>query len=158
MLRLCILLVCLCIFIAPAWQLFGYPDRFYRAFSSVVRQMPRYNSQRRGTARTVPNCCVVLCTVIFVLFSVLFVCKCVLYYCHRVATQVQLKNTSSINFFINMTVNFWNWKLTFWRQNYFLLILAHSVCKMWIIQEPNMLELWNKLHFEEEKAESIYHV
>ena len=33
----------------------------------------------------------------------------------------------------------------------FFLILAHPVYKMWIIQEPNMLELWNKLHFEEEK-------
>ena len=32
------------------------------------------------------------------------------------------------------------------------------VYKMLIIQEPNMLELWNKLHFEEEKTESIYHV
>jgi len=40
----------------------------------------------------------------------------------------------------------------------FFLILAHSVYKMWIIQEPNTLELWNKLHFEEEKTESIYHV
>jgi len=39
--------------------------------------------------------------------------------------------------------------LTFWHRNYFFLILAHSVYKMWIIQEPNMLELWNKLHFEE---------
>ena len=29
----------------------------------------------------------------------------------------------------------------------FFLILAHTVYKMWIIQEPNMLELWNKLHF-----------
>ena len=29
---------------------------------------------------------------------------------------------------------------------------------MLIIQEPNKLELWNKLHFEEEKKESIYHV
>ena len=29
---------------------------------------------------------------------------------------------------------------------------------MWIIQEPNMLELWKKLHFEEKKMESIYHV
>jgi hypothetical protein len=29
--------------------------RFFRVFSSVVRQMPRYNSQRRGTARTLPN-------------------------------------------------------------------------------------------------------
>ena len=27
---------------------------------------------------------------------------------------------------------------------------------MWIIQEPNTLELWNKLHFEEKKTESIY--
>jgi len=48
--------------------------------------------------------------------------------------------------------------LTFWRRNYFFLILAHSVYKMWIIQEPNMLELWNKLHFEEKKTESKYHV
>ena len=45
--------------------------------------------QRRGTARTLPNFCVV-CIVCFVSFSVLFVCICVLYYCHRVATQLQL--------------------------------------------------------------------
>ena len=38
------------------------------------------------------------------------------------------------------------------------LILAHPVHKMWIIQEPNTLELWNKLHFEEKKTESIYRV
>ena len=41
---------------------------------------------------------------------------------------------------------------------FFFLILAHPVHKMWIIQEPNMLELWNKLHFEEKETESIYHV
>jgi hypothetical protein len=41
----------------------------------------------------------------------------------------------------------------------FFFILAHTVYKMWIIQQPNTLELWNKLHFEKEKkAESIYHV
>ena len=52
-----------------------------------------------------------------------------------------------------------NWmKLTLWRRNYFSLILAHPVYKMWIIQEPNKLALWNKLHFEEEKTESIEHV
>jgi len=33
----------------------------------------------------------------------------------------------------------------------FFLILAHSVYKTWILQEPNTLELWNKLHLEEEK-------
>ena len=45
--------------------------------------------------------------------------------------------------------------LTFRRRNY--LILARPVYKMWIIQEPNRLELWNKLHFEhKKKTESIY--
>jgi len=48
--------------------------------------------------------------------------------------------------------------LTFWHRNYFFLILAHPVYKMWIKQEPNMLELRYKLHFEEKKTESIYHV
>ena len=40
----------------------------------------------------------------------------------------------------------------------FFLILAHPVYKMWIIQEPNKLALWNKLHFEEKKTESIEHI
>jgi hypothetical protein len=31
------------------------------------------------------------------------------------------------------------------------LILAQPVYKIWIIQEPNTLDLWNKLHFEEKK-------
>ena len=48
-------------------------------------------------------------------------------------------------------------KLTFGRRIFFL-ILANPVYKMWIIQEQNTLELWNKLHFEEEKTESLYHV
>jgi hypothetical protein len=47
--------------------------RFFRAFSSVVRQMLGYNSPRRGTARTVPITflfCSMYC--FFVLFYVLF--------------------------------------------------------------------------------------
>jgi hypothetical protein len=52
--------------------------------------MPGNNPQRRGTARTIPNFCVVLCIVCFVSFPALFVCICVLYYCQRVATQLQL--------------------------------------------------------------------
>ena len=42
-------------------------------------------------------------------------------------------------------------KLTLRRRNYFFLILPHPVYRMWIIQEPNKLALWNKLHFEEKK-------
>jgi len=38
------------------------------------------------------------------------------------------------------------------------LLLANPVYKKWIKQEPNMLELWNKLHFEEKETESMYHV
>jgi hypothetical protein len=68
--------------------LFGYLVwGFFHAFSSVARQMPEYNSQRRGTARTLPK--------LIVLFCVLFGCKCVLYYCHRVSTQLHLTNIST---------------------------------------------------------------
>jgi len=41
---------------------------------------------------------------------------------------------------------------------FFFFILADTVYKMWIKQEPNTLELWNKLHFEEKESESIYRV
>jgi hypothetical protein len=97
LLCLCILIVCmLCsvysVFVVPTGTLRLPWLRFFHAFSSVLRQMPGYNSQRRGTAHTLPKL-FVLFYVLFVsivLFYVLFVCKCVLYYCHRVATQLQL--------------------------------------------------------------------
>ena len=68
---------------------------FVHAFSSVVRQMPGYNSQRRGTARTLPNyklCCFIYYLCVIVLLHVLFLFKCVLYYCQRLSTQLQLTN------------------------------------------------------------------
>ena len=76
---LCILIVCLCIFTVPADILLPPWLRVFRAFSLAVRQMPGYNSPRRGTARNLPK--------FFVLFYVLFVlcssvyCLCVNVYC-----------------------------------------------------------------------------
>ena len=40
----------------------------------------------------------------------------------------------------------------------FFKILAHPIYKMWIIQEPNTVELRNKLHFEEKKKRRVYTV
>ena len=40
---------------------------------------------------------------------------------------------------------------TFWRRNFFFQILAHPVFKMWVIQKPKKVALWNKRHFEEKK-------
>ena len=40
----------------------------------------------------------------------------------------------------------------------FFFNFSTPVYKMWIIQEPNKLELWNKLHFKEKKTESTHHV
>ena len=50
------------------------------------------------------------------------------------------------------------WPLNPLAPELFFLILAHPAYKMWIIQEPNKLALWNKLHFEEKKTESREHV
>jgi hypothetical protein len=76
--------MCGCLDNVHSLNLFGYPDRFFRTFSSVVRQMPGYNSQRLGTANTLPNCylcCFFVIRVVLlliVMFCVLFICKCVL--------------------------------------------------------------------------------
>jgi hypothetical protein len=40
----------------------------------------------------------------------------------------------------------------------FCLILAHPVYKMWIIQEPKKVALWNKRHFEEKRMQNVQHV
>jgi hypothetical protein len=88
-----LLFVCSFLYILCQLAFSGKPWlKFFPAFSSVVRQMPGYTSQKTGHgphSSKLVNC-VVLCIVCFVSFSVLFVCICVLYYCHRVSTQLQL--------------------------------------------------------------------
>ena len=42
--------------------------------------------------------------------------------------------------------------------DFFFIILAHPVYKMWITQEPKKVALWNKRHFEEKKKESVKNV
>ena len=42
--------------------------------------------------------------------------------------------------------------------DFFFQILAHPVFKMWVIQKPNKVALWNKRHFEGKKMDIIQHV
>jgi hypothetical protein len=113
LLWLCILIVtyalfCIFCFHRANWLLWL---RFSRAFSSVVRQMPK-TGQGLHSSKIRPNFYAVSLSLILVwplwvripeslptkvinaLFYVLFVCKCVLYYCHRVSTQLKLRNIS----------------------------------------------------------------
>ena len=48
-------------------------------------------------------------------------------------------------------------ELTLWRQN-ILKILAHSVFKMWILQETKKIALWNKRHLEERKKRRMWYI
>jgi hypothetical protein len=64
----------------------------FPCFFLSCKEIPGYNSQRWGTARTSQFTSqffflIVMCAPSSV-FCVLFVCKCVLYYCHRVSTQL----------------------------------------------------------------------
>jgi hypothetical protein len=117
LLCLCILIVFLCIFIVPAGTLRLPWLRILRAFSSVVRQMPGYNLQRQGTARTLPK--------IFVFFYVLFVlcrsvyCLCVNVYCTAATgwlPNCSLTNICIISYIISYIIYHLSWGL--WNNRY----------------------------------------
>ena len=80
------LLLCIFCFHHANWHSSATLTEVFHDFSSVVRQMPGYNSQRQGTVSILPK--------LIVLFCVLPVCKCVLHYRYWVSTQLQLTNIS----------------------------------------------------------------
>jgi hypothetical protein len=86
-LSLCMLCSVHSVFTVPTGTLRLPWLRYFRAFSSIVRQMPGCKWQRPGTAHTLPE--------LIVSVYVLCVCKFVLYYCHWVATQLQLTGIST---------------------------------------------------------------
>jgi hypothetical protein len=96
--KLCCRMYCLCVNVywTTATGISGHFSTTltegFPCFFLSLRQMPGYNSQRRGKARIsriFKNLFIMY--VPFSIFCVLFACKCVLYYCHRVSTQLQLK-------------------------------------------------------------------
>jgi len=110
-------------------------------FFLSCKTMPGLNPQRRCTAHTLPNFCVVLCIflcsiyfcvvlciICFVSFSVLFVCICVLNYCHRVATQLRL----NISYHNQIRLHFWK-KTCWWMHDFKAtaeMASGHVICSL----------------------------
>jgi len=100
---MCILILFLCIFIVPTGTLRLRSLRVFRTFSSVVRQMPRYNPQRRGTVRTLPK------LLFLYIFSVLcrsVYCLCVNVYCTNATGCNQIVVNKYISYHISYLVSY----------------------------------------------------
>jgi hypothetical protein len=91
----CVFLLYVYVSLSCQLALYGYHDW---GFSVSLPQLwgKCQDKTHKGGARPAlfQNFYVVLYIVCFVSLCVLFVCKCVLYYCQRIATQLQLTNTS----------------------------------------------------------------
>jgi len=96
------------------------------------------------------SCCCCCCQVEAKYFTTLYrcfyflkyICRCEIPFWNKHAkVRRESPNTGIFVYYIHGSVHRW-YILTFGAGIIFFLILAHSVYKMWIIQEPNMLELW----------------
>jgi hypothetical protein len=93
--------------------------RFFRAFSSVLRQMQEYTSQRRGTVRTLPEfCCSMYC---LCRLCCSMYCLCVNVYC-TTATRCQ-PNCSSI------------------------FDIHGSVHRRWLSRNTNKMQVCNRIYY-----------
>jgi len=90
-------------------------------------------------------------TVFCIVQLCMYVCDCLFFF---TVVQFQSRSDYATNGSANSECPIW-WQCLL-APEFFFLILAHPVHKMWTIQEPNTLELWNKLHFEEEKKRRLY--
>jgi hypothetical protein len=62
------------------------------------------------------------------------------------------KKNLLVNLLLSLKFSLTYMSLTFWHRS-FTFKFHHSVCKMWTIQEPKTVALWNKWHFEEKNIE-----
>ena len=81
------------------WQSSAALNEVFPCFFLGCKDKCQGKTREDGARPTLfQNFCVLPCIVCFVSFCLscvcVCVCKCVLYYCHRVATQLQLTNTS----------------------------------------------------------------
>jgi hypothetical protein len=54
---------------------------------------------------------------------------------------------------MNLKIYTWLKHINLLAPEFYIYILAHPVCKMWIMQKPKKAALWNKWHFEEKTGE-----
>jgi hypothetical protein len=59
-----------------------------------------------------------------------------------------IANSAKSSLFTNVVLNLL-------APEFYILLLAHPVCKMWIIQKPEKVALWNKRHFEEKNGKCV---